>query len=268
MASRGMLDFSLNIKEMSWVENTEAEVDFVVEALGLTGSERILDLACGFGRHCLELSRRGYAVVGVDIEPALIADARQQATLVKLDVTFLQGDILELDICEQFDVVLNLADGAIGYFATEADNLKLFDVLARALRPGGRHVMATCSASHARKHFPKRHWEAGSRTLSLADFSWKGDTSRMIYRGHVLRFGEALAPIPDRFEDEGQLGLRLYDLDEIARILGERGMTVTAAYGGYTTAVPASADRLMQVVCSTKSPPHVSGLLPEQDRRR
>ena len=68
-------DWSLSIREMSWVEHTREEVDFVVEALGLAGGERVLDLACGFGRHVLELARRGYDVVGVDITPAFIDDA-------------------------------------------------------------------------------------------------------------------------------------------------------------------------------------------------
>ena len=72
-------DWSLDIKKMSWVEHTVEEVDFIIEALALRGGERVLDLACGFGRHSLELARRGYKVVGVDITPEYIADARRTA---------------------------------------------------------------------------------------------------------------------------------------------------------------------------------------------
>ncbi len=70
--------WSLDIQDMSWVEDTLPEVDFVVEALQLRGQERVLDLACGFGRHALELARRGYAVVGVDITAAYIDEARMK----------------------------------------------------------------------------------------------------------------------------------------------------------------------------------------------
>ena len=70
------MSWSLDIKEMPWVEHTREEVDFVIEALGLRGPERILDLACGFGRHALDLSRRGFQVVGVDSAEDLVLDAR------------------------------------------------------------------------------------------------------------------------------------------------------------------------------------------------
>jgi len=245
-------DWSLAIKDMSWVEHTREEVDFVIEALGLGGGEKVLDLACGFGRHALELARRGYCVVVVDITPDYIADARATAAREGLKVDFLQGDVRAVPFVDEFDVVLNMADGAIGYFPTDEEDLELFDAIARALRVGGKHVMGVCSAAHAAKHYPKSHWEAGSRMLSLADFRWNAATSRMIYRSHALRYGEPLAPMADSFPPTRDIGTRLYTLEELDTILGERGLRIEAAYGGYDTATPASSDHLMQVVCSCK----------------
>ena len=59
--------WSLDIQDQSWVEDTARQVDFLVKTLNLYGGEKILDLACGFGRHSLELARRGFSVTGVDI---------------------------------------------------------------------------------------------------------------------------------------------------------------------------------------------------------
>ena len=75
----------------------------------------------------------------------------------------------------------------------------------------------------------------------------------MIYRGHVLEFGEILEPFTKGFPDDGGDGIRLYTLEELERILRQRGLTVLAAYGAYDTSVPASDDRLMQIVCSQKT---------------
>jgi SAM-dependent methyltransferase len=190
--------------------------------------------------------------VGVDIEPKLVEDARREAAAAGLTVEFVESDALALRCDGEFDAVLSMADGAIGYFADDADNLRLFDVIARALRPGGKHLMATCSAAHARAHFPKRAWQAGRRTLSLADFGFRGDTSRMVYRGHVLRYGEPLPVLSDTFGPEDQPGTRLYDLAELREILAVRGLRVFATYGGYDQSLSASADHLMQVVCSRR----------------
>jgi len=247
--------WSLDVKEMSWVEHTREEVDFVVQALGLRGRERILDLACGFGRHSLELARRGFPVVGVDVTPEYVADARASARAEGLEVEFREADARDLEYRGEFDAVLSLADGAIGYFETEEENLRLFDVIAAALRPGGKHVLAVCSADHARAHFPKRHWEAGAKRLSLADFRWNERESRMLYRGHLLKYGEPLPAIPDAFPEEpgdGPRGTRLYGLAELERLLAARGLEVLNAFGGYDVKLPASADRLMLVVVSRK----------------
>ena len=62
----------MDIQNMSWVEDTKKEVDFLIDQLKLQGNERILDLACGYGRHSLELARRGYDVTGIDITPEYV----------------------------------------------------------------------------------------------------------------------------------------------------------------------------------------------------
>jgi cyclopropane fatty-acyl-phospholipid synthase-like methyltransferase len=150
-----MTDWSLDIEDMSWVERTTEEVDFVVEALDLRGDESILDLACGFGRHSLELARRGYSALGVDFTEAYIAHARSVAQEEQLDnAAFLLADVRSVSFHEEFDVVLNMADGAIGYFDTDEENLKLFGVIRAALKVGGKHVMGVCSAAHAAMYFP------------------------------------------------------------------------------------------------------------------
>lgn len=53
------------------------------------GMEKILDLACGFGRHSLEFARRGYDVTGIDITPAYIDYANEQAKKENLNAKFI-----------------------------------------------------------------------------------------------------------------------------------------------------------------------------------
>ncbi len=86
-------NWTMDIQNMSWVEDTNRQVDFLVDQLQLHGTEKILDLACGFGRHSLELARRGYDVTGIDITPAYIAYANEQAEKENLKARFICEDI-------------------------------------------------------------------------------------------------------------------------------------------------------------------------------
>lgn len=107
--------WTLDIQNQSWVEDTQRQVDFIIKALNLTGKERILDLACGFGRHSLELARRGFSVTGVDITPEYVSFAYALARQDGLNANFICADVREVNFHSEFDVVLNMADGAIGY---------------------------------------------------------------------------------------------------------------------------------------------------------
>jgi 2-polyprenyl-3-methyl-5-hydroxy-6-metoxy-1,4-benzoquinol methylase len=89
-------------------EQTSGEVDFVVDALGLAPASRVLDVACGHGRHSLELARRGYAVVGVDLSEPSLSIARQDAASRGLDVRFVRSDMRDMTFLEEFDAAINM----------------------------------------------------------------------------------------------------------------------------------------------------------------
>jgi SAM-dependent methyltransferase len=246
--------WTMDIQDMSWVEQTAQQVDFIFEILQLRGKERVLDLACGFGRHALELARRGCSVVGVDITADYIAEASKQAKQGTLAAEFICADVRDITFHEAFDVVLNLADGAIGYLEDDAENLKIFDRVASALKPGGQHLMDVCNGAYAAKHFPRRHWEIGSRSISLADFEWDSQNSRMYYGGLELKFGELLTNPAENPDGMVSNPTRLYALPELRTILQSRGMEIQQAYGAYDSNVPASDDALQLLVRSRKLP--------------
>ncbi len=246
--------WSLGIKDMSWVEHTVREVDFLTEALELGENLRVLDLACGFGRHSLELARRGHSVVGVDITSDYIAEARRLAGESDLkNVEFICADIRNVTYHQEFGVVLNMADGAIGYFENDEENLKTFDVITSALKPGGKHFMGVCNGAFARKHFPCRHWVIGNHSLSLSDFEWDAVNSRMRYRGYGLPYGEVLQKPQDPSEKDPAGYIRLYTIEELQEIFSRRGMNIWKTFGAYDIHLPASDNRYDLIVCSKKS---------------
>lgn len=221
--------WDLGIKDMTWVENTPNEVEFIVKTLGLKGNERILDLACGYGRHSLELARRGFEVVGVDITQVYVDDANSEAKKQSLNAKFYRSDIRDVKFNNEFDVVLSLADGAIGYLENDEENLKSFDSIARALKSGGKHFMDIANAEHAMAFFPKRWWEYGENGIALAEFEWDSETHTMLYGGADILYGTTLTKGEEFTGDP----TRLYTLDEIKEIFAARGMKVIEAFSNY-----------------------------------
>src|SRR5499433_49650 len=72
-----------------------AEEEFVTR-LKLTPGTRVLDVACGTGNTAIPAARTGARVVGVDIAPNLIVQARQRAREAGVQVEFLEGDAEQL----------------------------------------------------------------------------------------------------------------------------------------------------------------------------
>ena len=96
---------------------------------------RLLDLACGKGRHAAAAARLGHRVTGIDLSPHSIASARKQyKDVVGLD--FAEGDMRHFDHPDRFDGILNLFT-SFGYFDMAEDHLAVLKQVHRHLRPGG-----------------------------------------------------------------------------------------------------------------------------------
>lgn len=111
----------------------------LIDALVPPGS-RVLDAGCGPGRVGAELHRRGHQVVGVDVDPELIAAAVEDHP----GPTWLQGDLAELDlpargVSEPFDAAV-LA-GNVMTFLAEGTETQVLSHVAAHLRPDGAIVV-------------------------------------------------------------------------------------------------------------------------------
>lgn len=95
----------------SFTKGTVQEVDALEAWLGLGPGARVLDVGCGPGRHALELGRRGYEVVGVDISERFVELGNASAPA---NVTFARADARALTFDGEFDAVISLCQGAFG----------------------------------------------------------------------------------------------------------------------------------------------------------
>ena len=168
---------------------TRREVDFLMEALGLSGVETILDLACGGGRHAIELTRRGLTVIGVDIVKPLITAAKARAAELDLSIEFVQGDMRELHYEARFDVVL-IMNSSLGFF-DDATNQAVLAGAVRSLgalahRLLGTHVLGRAERQSCLREAPRASLLHGQRNAEV------GDQCMAVLQQHVFRLDIAM----------------------------------------------------------------------------
>jgi SAM-dependent methyltransferase len=95
------------------------------------GAASLLDVACGTGAHLLRL-RRHYDVVGVDLAPAMLEEARNRLPGVQL----IEGDMRSLALDRTFDAITCLFS-AIGYMRSCAELDDALQSMSDHLSPGG-----------------------------------------------------------------------------------------------------------------------------------
>src|SRR5689334_3318427 len=82
----------------------------VEQIITLSGRDkgRVLDLACGPGRHSVAFARRGFRVTGVDRSPFLLERARANARDADVDVEWIESDMRDFRRPDAFDLAICL----------------------------------------------------------------------------------------------------------------------------------------------------------------
>ncbi len=131
-------------EENSFTKNTLAEVDFLVEELGLVPGHAVLDVGCGTGRHAIELARRKYRVTGVDVSAGMIEEARRHAAAAGVTVAWIEADARNISCREPFDAAICLCEGAFGLLGSADDPIgqprAILHTIAGAMKPGAKCV--------------------------------------------------------------------------------------------------------------------------------
>jgi SAM-dependent methyltransferase len=130
-------------------DNDEAQsfMDTLTHYLNLPEQGKILDLACGKGRHSMYLNALGYDVTGVDLSENSIAYAKS-----------FENETLHFqvhDMCQpfdqKFDAVFNLFT-SFGYFENDEDNLKTIKAIKEDLNDFGFGVIDFMNSNHVIEH--------------------------------------------------------------------------------------------------------------------
>jgi SAM-dependent methyltransferase len=193
-------------------------LDNLLRALNLLPGARILDLACGKGRHSRYLAKKGLDVTGLDISDASIIFARQ---FEHERLAFYQHDMRLPFRINYFDAVMNMFT-SFGYFKTDRDHLLTLKNVQRGLKSGGLFLLDYFNAAWVRHHL------VHSETKKVDNIEFH--LSRSTRGGHVFKTVE--------FTTGGRYfhfheRVRLFTLADFQSLFTAAGLELCRAYGGY-----------------------------------
>lgn len=242
-------------------DNTVKEVNMLVRVACLEPNDRILDLCCGQGRHCLELARRGFHhVEGLDRSRYLVRLARKRAKQQQLPVSFHEGDARKARFPENSFHCVTLFGNSFGYFEREDDDLAVLERVKRVLVSGGTTAMDLVDGDWMRAHFDARTWEwIDENYFVCRERSLSSDDTRMLSREVVVHAEKGV--IADQFYAE-----RLYSREAIQDLLGRAGFERIRDHGALTADSERNQDLGMMAnrMFITASAPKVTVVQPKR----
>ena len=202
-------------------KTTQAEVDFIVEAANLKQGEHILDIMCGYGRHSLELAKRGINVTAVDNLTDYINEIKEKAAARNLSIESTCADILEMQIDQEFDAVICMGNSL--QFFNEEDLTRILSNISAHLKSGGIFFINTWSlAEIAVKNFTDKSWSRIGELLFLTE-------SKFLF--HPTRIETASMIITDKGDREEKKGIDfIYSISELETLLNKTGFKLKEIY--------------------------------------
>ena len=214
------------------------QVEFVEQAVPLKPGDKVLDLACGYGRHSIILARKGYCVTGYDLSADYIREAKQEAKKVEANVNFEQVDMRRLDLSKEYDVILSLSTSVAFY--DEEVNKDIFRRIYKALKNGGKFVFDQGNIfNFAHTKIVKSEKLSDGRTHK---YELTFDAVRCVLsRRSVLEDGQG--------RQEAGWDIRYYTLPELRILMKEIGFDIVKVYGDYdNSAYSVDSKRLITIM--------------------
>ncbi len=136
-------NYAKTYEKECFTQGTFGECDFIEKEISYNKSLKILDVGCGTGRHSVELSKRGYDIMGIDLSENQLERARENAEKNGLSINFLKQDARNLPFNSEFDVAIMLCEGGFSLMETDEMNFEILKNVAKSLKSKGKIIFTT-----------------------------------------------------------------------------------------------------------------------------
>lgn len=211
-------------------EETERECREICALLALEPGAAVLDAGCGFGRNAGVFARLGYAATGVDISPAVIAEAEKRNPGPRYLVHDLTRP-LPAD-AGRFDAIVNLYS-SFGYGKTREDDQAVLETWRAACKDGGKLVMELSDIERTLARLGPLGTVVDREENGVHEHLYVDPETRVL---HVTYTAEGRSI---------EVETRYYTADELQEMVERAGFGEVARYGGFDGHPKRPEDRLV-----------------------
>lgn len=219
-------------------EWTNQEVNFLLATLNVPPGASLLDIQCGYGRHCIELAKRGYSLTGFDISSEFLNTLKQQVKAEQLQIQVIQGNSLTTQFTTTFDGAYCLGN-SFGYVDYEGMDAFVQNI-ATALRSKARLVINSgLVAESILTHFPEtKRYVFGDLAMDIRNSYVVEDS----YMATEITYTKGSRVETHYFKHY------VYTLAEIKRLLARHGLQIIAVYSSTDRSIYQLGDQQMYLV--------------------
>lgn len=228
-------DFYLSV--YSHRNDTDAEkfLNNILEFIPLPDNARVLDAACGSGRHSIIMAKKKFSVTAFDLSKPLLKIAVEKAEALNLNINFFNGDLRFIDLKEKFDLILNLFT-SFGYFNNNKENFAFIESSYKMLEDKGYFVFDYLNEAFVRKNLVSESEKSidGLRILEKREIT----NNRVVKSITIEKNGST-----NHYEESVQL----YSFDEIKEHFSMIGFKPVKVFGKYDCSefLPYDSERLI-----------------------
>ena len=214
--------------------------------ISIPKSAKVLDLACGNGRHSLLIARKGYYVTGIDLSKYLISKAKEKLkdeySSFRNRLRFEIGDMRCIEYKNEFELAVNLFT-SFGYFEKHSDNLKVIKSISSALKKNGWFLFDFLNRDYLKKHLVPLDIKREKRnTIVLTRNINDGFVEKDIF---ILKNKSAPGsyPVLNSYKEK----IRLYSFNEFRKMFRANGLKIVMVFGNYDGAkfIKSKSERLI-----------------------
>jgi SAM-dependent methyltransferase len=202
-------------------DEANAFIEKLMAHLQLPKNARILDVACGKGRHSVALAKHGYNVIGIDLSSNSI---EQASVFANESVTFYVHDMRRLFYSNYFDLVGNFFT-SFGYFKNEHENILASRNMITAVKKDGLFIIDFVNGTTAKKNI-----EANKQEIQTID-----ETTFNIQRSYTEKHLVKTISFVNKqnVTENHEERVQVFTKSELINMFEQHGATLVQSFGNY-----------------------------------